>query len=571
MSNLPVTQIEGRSGVSALCFLSKLCSFLIISLSVAALSLGVVACTDSGAGGNGDDDYDGSVGDSDSSTDEPDVGVTGDSGPDDGDGGTGSDGGQPAKRFLELQLSSNVVERERDDGELEVACHVYDLDESGAPLEDPQNVEITIDGLPYEVSGGNGDTYTFSERGSATVNCSKTDWGVSVESEIVVVGKWIDPVYVITAEQMFATLTAVRRLIDSDGREDSEAVEAFESLNAAVTELEARPPSSEVDVIRDFPGEIPTREEIESVFPPSDDDDAYASALSAVKTLLQESRGEIEGLNPEEVTQAQIDSMEADSQALLNHIETLGSLSPAPGIVMEKRQEIAELLLDEAAGVNLALSRYVSDIVTVEDGVLFPKFGFISLSMGMFNQSNIRIKLINKVYGKHLKALDAAFNTLAIGGLVDKIWPPDEGGPEITMIQGSASMSYICGDYPTTIYGYRFNEVPSKNSFIIIGNNLTSTVESLWNLINADEDETIWDLYEKLQDFIDEVEGLGGNIQYGLEFHPDALGPGEDGVFIGPFPDLNNTSLPQPVHIIPMNKDVGRGPSYQSNLLGNCN
>ena len=113
-------------------------------------------------------------------------------------------------------------------------------------------------------------------------------------------------------------------------------------------------------------------------------------------------------------------------------------------------------------------------------------------------------------------------------------------------------------------------DVESGDFFIIIGPNLTTVVESAWNAINVGEDDTIWDVIEKLEAFQEAVEGLGANILIGTSYVPDVLGPGEDAVEIGPFPDLNSGSLPQPVYIIPVNLDVGRGPSYQLSLLGNC-
>ncbi len=522
-------------------------------------------CGGSGGGEGEGEEQDGSVVDPDGFVEIVDGMV------EDGDGGGGEDvdGGveEVEPRFLEIQLSAMVLARERDGGELIVVCNAYDLDEGNDPLDEPGNLEISVTGPDYQKDG---DIYRFTERGEAVVTCSKSDWGLSVEERVVVTGKWIDPVFWTAGGYMEALLGAVRALRDSDGGDDADAIAAFENLKLAVEGLETIPPAGEVDVIRDFPGGVPSRDEIEEVFPPTDDDDAYEATISDIGDLLRDLRMVVDGMNPEDLDQEQVDEFASGANELSDHIEVLESLSPGPGVVMDTRVRVEELLLDEGVAIELALGRYIADMVSAQDEAIFPRFGFISLAMGMFNSSNIRIKLINKVYGKYLKALDTAFNTLAVGGLVDRIWPPQEGGPEITLIQGSASFSVICPDYETTIYGYRFNEIPGKNRFIIIGPNLTSAVESAWNLINTGEDETIWDIYDKLQDFLDEVEGLGASIRYGLDFYKDVLGPGEHGVFIGPFPDLNNTSLPQPVHIIPINYDAGRGPSYQSSLLGSC-
>lgn len=525
-------------------------------LFVAVLAMAAMGC--------GDDDSGGS----------PDSAVTDDGGtaPDGStqpDGGSTPDAGPVTEQYLELQLSATVITEQDEAGAVTASCLAFDTAVSETPLApdpgDPLVVEVT--GLAATTVG---DVHSFTDHGQATVTCSKAGWSLSAQAQVTVIGEWVDPRYATVAADLGRVQAGLRGLRNAQNQDDALAMAAHADLLSATTDLDGHPLPADAPVLRDIPGGLPDRATIEASEPPTADDTPYAEGLTRLRQHLQASAARLQGpgMDPTDLSQADVDTIAADAQVIQDELTALVALAPGPGAVLDSRTELAELLLNDLPAATSALAGYVASMAeSQEPGI---KFGFISLAMGCFNTSNIYVTLINKVYGKYLGELDAAFNTLIIGGIIDTIWPPVGGGPEITFTQASASASFACPGYASTLYGYNFNATPAKNVFIIIGANVTATAEAAWNAINVGQDDTIFDVVEKLQEFQDAVQGLGGNVILGTDVYPDALGPGEDGIFIGPWPDTNPGSLPSPVHIIPINHDIGRGLSYQLSELGNC-
>jgi hypothetical protein len=533
----------------------------LIYVCAVVLAVGAVGCGNDDGTGNDQDaalDSDGTTSGDDAAVGE-DASVGADAEP---------DAAPQPEPFLELQLSSTVVTEEDEGGWLSVQCLAFDPAVSDAPLApdpgDPLTIEVT--GITVDASGAD---YTFPDHGEAVVTCTKAGWSMSTTSSVTVIGEWIDPRYAQVAADMAELRAGIRGLLSSQNQADAEAMQAYSGLLAATDQLDTHPASQDAPLIRDFPGGLPSRATIEATYPPTADDTAFTDGVARLRQHLQDATARVLALDPAVLSQADVDALAADVQTTADELTSLEALAPGPGVVLDSLGEMAGLLLDDMPAAELALARYLADMVVAQEpGIVgSQKFGFISLVMGCFNTSNLQVTLINKIYGKYLNELDAAFNTLILGGLVDTIWPPVTGGPVIEFLVASASLSMAVPGYDSYFDGYNFNQTAARNLFIILASNLTNTAEALWNAVNVGPDDTIWDIHEKLQAFQEAVNGLGANIVYGQTYIEPGLLGSDQTVGIGPFPNLGGGSLPQPIHIIPINLDVGRGPSHQHTYL----
>ncbi|PRQ10086.1 hypothetical protein [Enhygromyxa salina] len=567
----------------------RLCLALPLSL------LGPLACADDGGGdgalddagetGDGDGDGDGDpTGDGDGDpTGDGDGDPTGDGDGDptgDGDGDPTGDGdGDPGVGMrVDLLLNSNVIREANNDGELTAACMLF---ENGLPAAVQPAFEYTVSPVDGVVDSGN--SWAFESFGTWTIECSTQvdSQELSSEHELAVLNDAIDSRLADVGAALGTSGSSLAAVLAADGGDDQLLIDAITTLATAGAAL--ADPNLDLagldDVLVPLPGGYPSDAALDDAgILANADDAALTGALAQVNAALDELTMTYAGFDPQvEPSEADLAALEAAGVTLDAALTAAMALEPTTHGLLANRQTLAASIRDHMSPALLAINEYVIARAQAEADGLFgiappdpfitSRFGLIGLTLGMFNQSYIRVRLINDWYGDAIKQLDKSINNLILSDLIDYLLPPNPNGPVIELFSASASVGFAVPGYDTWAYGSNFNSDPAFNLFIILGDQWQGVVDQILGACGVSEDNSIPENIDALNGCVDQIEmAVDSAINYSIEVvEPGLLG--DQDVHIGPFPAVCEGFLPVATLVIPINLAVGRGETWQTNCL----
>jgi hypothetical protein len=258
--------------------------------------------------------------------------------------------------------------------------------------------------------------------------------------------------------------------------------------------------------------------------------------------------------------------------------------APTAHGVIANRTALATLVRDELAPTSRAMGAFVSAAAKAEAGaILMAKapgqssavsgtgtshFGFLSLTMGMFNQNALLSSLIDGMYGDLIEAADKSINNLILIQAIDYLLPPNPDGPVIEMLSASFGQGFSKVGYDTWVYGSGFNKDPSYNMFIIIGDGWQTIADSIFSACGVGDANTLPEMIDTVEQCIQDVQEAAQNSLPTNSI--EVIEPGtlaEQDIHLGPFPPACSSAIPLAIGIIPVNLATGRGPTWKSNCI----
>jgi hypothetical protein len=536
---------------------------------------------DPGDGDPGDGDPgDGDPGDGDPGDGDPGDGDPGDGDPGDGDPGDGDPGdgdGDPQGLSVELLLNSNVIREANNEGALTAACMLF---EAGLPAAEQPSFDYAL--TPAAGVNDHGDHWSFDEFGTWTIGCSAIVDGeeLTVEREVAVLNDAIDGRVAAIGAALGTSQTALAAVLAADGGPDELLVDAITQLatvGPALGEAELDL-AGLADVLVALPGGYPSSATLTSAgIVANADDGELGDALASVNAALDALAATYASFDPALApTHVELEALEA-AGASLDAALAAATLEPTAHGFLSHRAALAETLRDHLAPTLVAIDAYVVARAQVEADSLFglappqpglsPKFGLLGLTLGMFNQSYLRVKLVNQWYGDVIKELDKSINNLILSAMIDYLLPANADGPLIELLQASASVGYAVPGYDTWAYGSGFNSDPAFNLFLILGDQWQGVVSQIFNACGVSESNSLPDNVEKFNNCVKQVEdAVDSSVNYSLTVIEPGLLGGQD-IHLGPFPPACSGFLPVATLVIPINLAVGRGETWLTNCL----
>ena len=532
--------------------------------------------TDSASGDGDGDGTDSASGDGDGD------GTDSDSGDGDGDGtDSDSDSGDGDGDQMGLSVvminNSRAIDREAKGGELTAECVLF---QDGLPAADQPAFDYAV--APAEGVIDNGGSWSFEDFGSWTVSCEADvdNVLVSAEQDIAVLNGALDKRAIAVGEAVGSSYGAIVDVLIANEGEDQALVDAISALGSATeplanAELELDQLS---ELLLPIPGGYPTANELDNGGVMANaDDDAYAGALAASNAAFDDIAAFYASLDPAaEPTQEDLDALTAAGAEFDATLEAFAALEPSAHGVIANHEAVALSIRDHLVPALDAINGYVVARAQAEADMLFGikppgpdlnhKFGLLSLTMGMFNQSNIRIKLINQWYGDAMDAIDKSLNNLILNGLLDKYWPVHPEGPILDLVFASASQGFAVPGYDWVMHGSYFNDDPNYNLVLVFGDNWQGIVDNILGSCGVSPDNSAPENHEALEKCISDTQDAVDSI---LNTPIEIIKPGllgDQDVHMGPFPNACDGFLPVATIIVPINLAVGRGES----LLVNC-
>ncbi|KIG17825.1 BNR repeat domain protein [Enhygromyxa salina] len=527
------------------------------------------ALNDAGETGDGDGDP---AGDGDGDGDGDPTG--------DGDGDPTGDGdGDPATGLrVDLLLNSNVIREANNGGELTAACMLF---EDGLPAAVQPAFEYDV--TPVEGVIDSGNSWAFESFGTWTIGCSTQvdNQDLTSEREFAVLDDAIDSRLADVGAALGTSSSSLAAVLAADGGADQLLIDAITTL--ATVEPALMDPALDLagldDVLVPLPGGYPSDAALDNAgIMANADDAALASALDQVNAALDQLVATYASFDPQaDPTEADLEALEAAGATLDAALEAAMALQPTAHGLLANRQSLAASIRDHLSPALLAINDYVIARAQAEADGLFgfappdpfitSQFGLIGLTLGMFNQSYIRVRLINDWYGDTIKQLDKSINNLILSELIDYVLPPNPNGPVIELFSASASVGFAVPGYDTWAYGSNFNSDPNFNLFIILGDQWQGVVDQIFGGCGVSEDNSVPENIEAVTDCIDQIEmAVDSAINYSIDvIEPGLLG--DQDVHLGPFPAVCEGFLPVATLVIPVNLAVGRGETWQTNCL----
>jgi len=502
------------------------------------------------------------------------TGATGDS-TDTSVDGTESEGETEGAGGLEVSVlaSSVAVLEDDEEGELRVECG---LAEDGVPIASPGAFTVSI--LPLEGFSEVGGVYTFPDAGLFDVTCIIDYEGETLEGTrtIAVLNEAIDPGMAELGAGIGAAASGMLGIIASHEQDDQLLFDALDTLDSSIPLLESTRVAELQDVLREMPGDYPMGAELEAVgIMPNADDDAFAAALDDLDAALVVFESTMSAADPMSQDEAPLTSLETDLASFEAAVTTLRALEPSAHGLLAQRNRVAALVRDRMQPTMHASAQHLSQRIHAEAGIAISgppegtalHFGLLGLSLGMFNQSYLRVRLINDWYGDYIAQLDESINNFILAGILDVVFPVSAEGPVIEFLQASASVSFATPGYPSWIDGYNFDESNGGfNLVLVFGDSWQGIVDNIITGCGIEESDSIPEAVEKFRDCVEEIEAAVDSIFW----TPISVGPGlfgsEQGLDMGPFPDACAGGLPTATFVLPMTWQ-GRGPSYFINCI----
>jgi hypothetical protein len=487
---------------------------------------------------------------------------------------------------IKIFLSNDIIADKNNGGQVTVEAVIYDS--NGDPLNpQPDPAQIV-----WSTSAGdavrNGSIFSYPKSGVYTITGT---YGTLSDTKTIVV--LFDLTNKIFAELNYAlqkTPDFIAVILLANQQDDLDSMKtarkALENLSSGI-DLTAYNKAT-VWYSSQYIQVLPTPQQIINAgFPAKPDDQAFEAAIDNLSNILGSLSAQIAAINPNSLTQADKDAMDAAVTQLQNAFNTLNSLHPSAAGMVAVKNKLDTLLKVLMPTVLKQIAGFVSTVTALElpqtasidspwvlshavynDSMGQPSrkvfLGLISLCLGMFDDMGLQVELIRKIYGPIIEELDTNINTLIAAGVFNYWVTPEAGKPQIDFLFASASASFIVPCYPgSEIWGSNFSSNPEGNLFFVFTWKFVNDFVALFDDLNPNN------IVEILQNTVDFANSFGGafltpvSVQY-----DDTLG--WIAVINNGFPDFGVGYIPLAVAVIPYNWDTGAvGPAYLSNMLKN--
>jgi hypothetical protein len=471
--------------------------------------------------------------------------------------------------------STRAVLEADDGGELTVACHVLDGTDpvvGASPI-------VTV--TPSEGVMENGGTYAFEQFGIHGITCevevgSET---LSATTSVAVLNEAIDPAMARIGHGLGQTMTGLHDVLASNGQDDAVLVEAVATLDAALPPLEQEGFAELQDVLRPVPGDYyPTAGELDAMgITTNADDAALGSALDDLDAALAGLETTLAGFDPDAPTEADAEALADRTAAIEAAVSGLRELEPTAHGLLATRTRVADLVRDRMAPTTRATAVWADARIRSEADVLFAvtdpdvdpplHFGLLGLTIGMFGDSYLQVKLINDWYGDYIAQLDESFNNFILAGAIEYFIPLGDNPPTIEYLVASASAGFATPGYPTWVDGYNFHEDPEMNLFLVFGDSWQGIIDAIISACGVEEADTVPEKVVTVVECLQEVQAAAESILV----EPVSVGAGlygsPQGLDLGEFPEVCSGGLPTATFLLPINYIEGRGPTYFVNCI----
>lgn len=486
----------------------------------------------------------------------------------------GTSGGPAGGVQLFVAASARAVLEADEGGELTVACHVF---RDGAPVT-PDSVGITV--TPLRGVTQRGGVYSFESFGIFDASCEVEVDGEVLASttRVAVLNEILDPSLARASAGLGAAMGGLFDVIASNGQDDQVLIDAVATLGTALPHLAAEQYTDLDDVLRHVPGDYyPTPADLDAMgIVSTADDAALEGAIDDLDAALAGLQSTVAAFDPAAPT-------DADAAALADHaaqveasVAALLALEVTEHGLMSTRTRVAALVRDRIAPTTQTVVGWADARIRSEADVLFTvtdpaaeplHFGLLGLTLGMFGDSYLQIRLVNDWYGEYLAQLDESFNNFILAGAIDYFIPIGDNPPTIDLLVASASVGFATPGYPSWVDGFNFHEDPEMNLFLVFGDSWQGIIDAIISACGIEEADTIPEKVETLVECFEEIEGAAESIF----LVPLSVGPGlygsEQGLDLGEFPEVCSGGLPTATFLLPINYETGRGPTYFINCI----
>jgi hypothetical protein len=495
-----------------------------------------------------------------------------------GASGTGGSGaGIPTDGFFAVVHVDRAVEESDDGGFARVRCGLF---EDGVAFTGA--FESALSFAPSAGVAEAGGELRFEEFGLWEVTCTITVGSetVTASETVAVLNEAINPDVARAASGLSSLERGLYEIAAANGQDDQRLVDAMQVVGQAVDTLDPATFTAMPSALRDVPGGWPTAAELNGAgFTKTADDDLVVQRLDAVRAALTAIDATNASLDPGSLTMADLATVAADTANLEGAVDALLALDLSPHGHIAARDALTIFIRDGLVPSAHSTAVYTDELVRAQapelfiDGPVFPKFGFLSLALGMFGERSLQMKLVNAIYGDFIAEVDESINTLIAVGLIDYWIPPNPEAPIIEYVYASASIGAACPGYCSSIDGSQWDEDPDSNLVLVIGDGLSSILESLFTACGVGEADTkpeaMWMVFECVSEILEQIEGAQVTP---TEITNQSISGTPQNVQIGDFPEACDGSLPSAIALIPINRELGiRGPSYVMNCIPNCN
>lgn len=497
-----------------------------------------------------------------------------------GAGQGGSGGGGPGQFSAIVMPSSRVVLEADNGGSLAVQCGVL---KDGVAYGGAFTSTVTVS--PSMGVMENAGTYTFAEAEIFEANCEVVVEGQTIfaKAPISVLNEALRPALAKAGAGMAGVSNGIHNIIAANGGSDQALKDAAAVLDKGVMELDPMHYQDLADALRRVPGDYPTTAELTAKgITKNADDDALGVAMQDVSTALAALRTTLAAMDPAALKAADEAALIATRMNVETAVQKVNGLSPTAHGIIANRATLATFLRDEIAPSSRAMGQFVMAAAKAEAGpILMLKgsgqslgvdgthnFGFLSLTIGMFNQNALLSTMIEGMYGKLIEAADKSINNLILLSAIDYLLPPNPQGPVIEMLYASSSMGFSKVGYDTWAYGSGFNKYPDMNMFIIIGDGWQTIVDSVFSACGVGDANTLPEMIDTVEQCINDVQEAAMNSLPTSSL--EVIEPGtfsDQDIHMGPFPPACSSAIPLAIGIIPVNLATGRGPTWKSNCI----
>ena len=240
-------------------------------------------------------------------------------------------------------------------------------------------------------------------------------------------------------------------------------------------------------------------------------DAQYIATLQAILAAINDLLATFATLDPANITDPQIQALEAKAAAFAALANTLSGIPPTLYGGIDATSLLTVLVgrrLPQLLETILLTAIASADSVTVDAApaprpptldwllqVLGPREAQASLLFDVVGAMNIQGTLVNiaqQVYGKFIEDIENMVALLILEGLLD-----DYTGTELCEAVSGASLSFITpGQAGSFLEGYGFNPTPELNQLLFIGPEAPQQVTGLIGAFNPSEVEDLSDLYD---------------------------------------------------------------------------
>lgn len=361
------------------------------------------------------------------------------------------------------------------------------LDEGGAVLDPPEDLEISVDG--DEATAGPEGRWTFSDYGVFTARCSSQSLGLTTEEEIVANFDPVDWRFYETSRLLDEAAQyhedALMAYATGDTTVHAEAVEELEYIVATMPELD------DVDWIADHPTDAwPGASEFDAAGLPTDSDDAlWQTAIDDLETTAVAERDAWDALDVATASDADLanfQALRADTQAALAALPQVSSQTA--WLDRERAGDAFRALLKAGQLSNEKLLEFYKTNTPTP-----PQPGGLSLVEVMVTigiqvaVEEVSSRVGGYSYNKMLKSaatqVVASLVGIAIKDLLNLIITPAPNAPELDSVHGSAA-GFVASGNPFIAYG-TFPDGPTRNLIVFIPPRIAHLLVSVLDKINS--------------------------------------------------------------------------------------